>query len=232
MIQALWRLLSAGLSCLRLQGLGNPAPGPAPPPAGAGESRHRQQMLIVLAIFLAPVVLGTLAYFLGIHPSGTTNYGQLVVPPRPMPALNLAAADGNPAAAAVFRGKWSLVQIGAAQCDELCRRQLVLSRQLRIALGKDASRVQRIYIVPDASALAQARTLLAGEQPDLLLLADAGASGGRAGEFFQPAETGALCLVDPLGNWMMRYPPQPDPVADFKGILKDVKKLLFQSQID
>jgi hypothetical protein len=39
-------------------------------------------------------------------------------------------------------------------------------------------------------------------------------------------------MVDPLGNWFMLYPPRADQVADFKGILKDLKKLMNQSQID
>ena len=58
------------------------------------------------------------------------------------------------------------------------------------------------------------------------------AGNGRAADFFQPAPADALLMVDPLGNWFMVYPPKADPVADFKGILKDLKKLLKQSQVD
>ena len=36
-----------------------------------------------------------------------------------------------------------------------------------------------------------------------------------------------LYLIDPLGNWMMVYPGP----SEYKGILKDIKRLLRVSQI-
>ncbi|MBL6752406.1 MAG: SCO family protein [Nevskia sp.] len=202
-----------------------------PAPQGG---HQRRQFLVMLCIFVLPIVAAYAVFFLfpGLRPTGTTNYGQLVAPARPLPALSLRDAAGEAAAPALFKGKWSLVYLGAAACAEPCRTEIFLARQVRTALDKDAARVQRIYIAPDPASLAAARELLAADHRDLLLLADAGAKGARADEFFQPAVADALYLVDPLGNWMMVYAPRADQVADFKGILKDLKKLLFQSQVD
>lgn len=202
---------------------------PATPP------RNRKQFLLLLAIFLMPLLAAYAVYFLfpGLRPTGTTNYGQLLPQARPLPALDLRGADGKPAGAGLFKGKWSMVVIGAADCAELCRGQVHLSRQARTALALNARRLQRLYIAPDAQALAAAQSLFPpAEHPDLLLLADAGAAGNRATDFFQPAPADALYLLDPLGNWFMFYPPKADQSADFKGIGKDLKKLLNQSQVD
>jgi hypothetical protein len=195
----------------------------------------RRQFLLLLAIFAMPVLAAYAVYFLfpGLRPTGTTNYGELVQPAaRPLPALHLVDADGKPADAGLFRNKWSMVYLAPADCAEACRQRVHHSRQIRTGLDRDARRVQRVYIAPDAVALAAARTLFATEHPDLVLLADAGAPGSRAADFFQGAPADALLMVDPLGNWFMVYPPKADPVADFKGILKDLKKLLKQSQVD
>jgi len=203
-------------------------------PAAVPPKPSRGPFLLLLAIFVAPVVVAYAVYFLfpGLRPTHTTNYGELVDPARPLPALDLRDADGKPAAAGLFKGKWGMVYIGPADCALACQNEVHLSRQVRTSLDRNARRLQRIYIAPDAQALAAARALFATEHPDLLLLADAGAPGSRAADFFQPGAPDALYMVDPLGNWFMRYPPKADPIADFKGIGKDLKKLMNQSQVD
>jgi peroxiredoxin len=194
---------------------------------------NRRQFLILLAIFVLPLVTAYLVFyaFPGLRPTHTTNYGQLVEPARPLPAFDLRDADGKPADPKLFQGKWSMVYIAPADCADSCRKAVYLSRQVRTALALNARRVQRVYIAPDPASLAAARARFAVEHPDLLLLADAGAA-SRAAAFFQPAVPDALYMVDPLGNWFMVYPPNADPDQDFKGILKDLKKLLNQSQVD
>jgi hypothetical protein len=194
----------------------------------------RRQFLLLLAIFAMPVLAAYAVYFLfpGLRPTGTTNYGQLVQPARPLPQLHLADAEGKPADAGLFKGRWSMVYLAPADCGEACRQRVYHGRQIRTALDRDARRVQRVYLAPDAAALAPAKAALSTEHPDLVFVADTGAAGARAADFFQPAPADALLMVDPLGNWFMVYPPKADAVADFKGILKDLKKLLRQSQVD
>jgi hypothetical protein len=194
-------------------------------------SSNRRQFLILLAIFILPLIAAYLVFFVfpGLRPTHTTNYGQLVQPARPLPALALRDADGQPAPAGLFKGKWTMVYVAPADCGDGCQKAVYLSRQVRTALDRNARRLQRVYIAPDTAALAAARSRFAVEHPDLLLLAD---SGGGAAGFFQPAVPDALYMVDPLGNWFMLYPPRADQDADFKGILKDLKKLLNQSQVD
>lgn len=195
---------------------------------------NRRPFLILLAIFVLPLLAAYAVFYLfpGLRPGGTTNYGRLLTPARLLPALTLQDGDGKPAAPALFKGKWSMVYLGGADCAESCQKEIYLSRQVRTALDRDARRLQRLYIAPDAQARAAAQSRFGAEHPDLTVLAEAGGQGQRAADFFQPGPADALYMVDPLGNWFMLYPPRADQVADFKGILKDLKKLMNQSQID
>lgn len=206
------------------------SPGPA--------NRGRTKMLLLLALFAAPLVAALLLYFVVPQwiPSASTNYGALIAPSRVVPALSLTDAAGAPAPP--LGDKWSLVYLGATSCEADCQARIILFRQVRKALDKDSQRVQRVYIAPDVSAAAATRTLLAPEHHDLLIYADGGASGARAADFFrpdpaQPGDPLAVYLVDPVGNWMMLYSDTKAPGGRLepKGIFKDLKRLLRTSHI-
>src|SRR6185503_14017395 len=97
--------------------------------------RARKQIWILIALFFAPLALAFLLYYGGgWRPPGSTNKGELISPPRPLP-------DG-----AAWHGKWTLVYVGDGRCDEQCRAALLLTRQTRLALNADMTRVQRIFL--------------------------------------------------------------------------------------
>lgn len=185
----------------------------------------RWKLLLIALLFFAPVFAAmTLMFFKPEWiPEGRVNYGSLVSPARPVPALGLAMADGQPAPDALT-GKWSLVYLGAARCDEDCAAQLATIRQVRLALNQNRGRVQLVYLAPDAAALAAAREVLAAEHPELHFFTD---GAGRAAAFFAGDDPRAAYLVDPLGNWLMVYRGVIEP----KGLHRDLKKLLRYSQI-
>ena len=108
-------------------------------------------------------------------------------------------------------------------CDPACERQLYLQRQLREVLGRDKDRVDRVWLIPDQAevrpallpALAQAWTLrVDAARLSQWLQADAGQT-----------LSSHLYLVDPRGDWMMRFPADADPVR----IKKDLMRLLKAS---
>jgi hypothetical protein len=185
----------------------------------------RLKLLALAALFFAPVI-GAIAlffYFPEYIPSGRLNYGALISPARAVPALGLVDAAGAPAPNALL-GKWTLVYLGAQQCDESCQARLVLTRQVRLALNQNRGRVQRVYVAPNLAAAAQARDALAAEHADLVVVAE---TEPRAAAFFQPPDAHALFLVDPLGNWLMVYAG----AVEHKGLHRDLKKLLRISQV-
>lgn len=190
--------------------------------------RGRKQFLLLATLFFAPLFAAILIYFLvpQWRPDGRTNYGTLVTPARPLPDLPLLDVEGKPIDEHALRGRWTYIYVGTASCDSSCEEKLHQIRQIRTLLNEKRLRVQRLYLAPDAAALAAAHTQLAAEHPDLHFYTDE-PSQGALRQFFAPQDPRALYLVDPLGNWLMIY----DSKAESPGILKDIKRLLRVSQI-
>jgi len=193
---------------------------------GATRSSRRTFLLMVV-LFALPMVLAGVAYWYLPHPSGRTNYGELLDPARPMPALNLLDVDGAAVPVDILRGRWHLIFIGGAQCNDACLTRIVMFRQIRLALGRDLARVQRVYIAPDAAAAVAIRERLGKLHPDLVVLVDGGKAGARAADFFTSADPEAVYFTDPNGNWLLTYAGNIEP----KGVYSDLHKLLRLSMI-
>jgi cytochrome oxidase Cu insertion factor (SCO1/SenC/PrrC family) len=195
--------------------------------------RGRRQMLVLAALFLVPLAVAFWLYYGsgGWRPSGSTNKGVLLDPPRPLPTAQLPLAGGSPSGDKdVLHDKWTVVYIGDGACDERCRRSLYLSRQTRIALNKDADRVRRVFLVTGTCC---DYDYLEQEQQDLIVAIPSGQQGALLLEAFQVQDelpvdaAGRTYLVDPLGNLFMIYPPD----APDKALLTDLRKVLKLSHI-
>ncbi len=194
--------------------------------------RGRTQFLLLATLFFFPLILSYVLYFWfpDIRPHGTTNYGQLINPARPAPPLSLVDDAGRPLDEQVFRVRWTYVVLAPAVCDEPCRRNLLMTRQVRLAMNEKRSRVQRVLVLADPAAVASVAASLKAEHPDLRVMADTGVPGRQLSDFLQPAGA-ASYLLDPHGNWLLVYPAGGETQADFKGMQQDIKKLLRLSQI-
>lgn len=197
------------------------------------QARGRLQFLLLATLFFAPLLAACVLYFFfpTVRPEGTVNYGRLVDPARPLPALVLVDAGGEDRSAEALHGRWTMVHLAGADCDARCEARLLMSRQVRTAMNEKRSRVHRLLVVPDREALERQRAQLAGMHPDLQILADEGKRASSAAAFFAAAPQGAILLVDPLGNWMMTYPAGAETQVEFKGMQKDLKKLMRISQV-
>jgi hypothetical protein len=189
-------------------------------------SRGRWKLFAVIAVCAAPMIASYLSYYV-IKPEGRTNYGTLIDPrahPIP-PALGTATLDGKPAALESFRGKWMMVQVDDADCQEACRKRLHDMRQLRLAQGKEMDRIERVWLITDNQPL---DTMLMREYDGTHMLR----VNPEALKRWLPAEPGArasdhIYMIDPLGNLMMRFPKDADP----NKIKRDLSKLLRASSI-
>ena len=174
----------------------------------------RKQIWILVALFFAPLALAFLLYYGGgWRPPGSTNKGELISPPRPLP-------NGS-----AWHGKWTLVYVGDGRCDERCRAALLLTRQTRLALNADMTRVHRVFLVTGNCC---DRTYLAAEHPDLGVEQVDNAAGAALLAVFPDVASGSIYIVDPLGNLMMRHAPS---VGLSKDLLEDLRKLLKLSHI-
>jgi len=195
------------------------------PDLGQRRTRNgRVKMLLVLLICAAPVVASYLTYFV-IRPQGRTNYGTLILPTRSLPALVLATPEGKAVAAASLKGQWLLVVVGPGDCDAACDKRLFMQRQLREMLGKDRDRVDKLWLVTGGMPKPALRAAAESVPGMTILRADRDA----VAHWLEPEAGHALeehlYVVDPMGEWMMRMPADPDPVR----IKRDLERLLRAS---
>nr|WP_200229776.1 hypothetical protein [Rubrivivax gelatinosus] len=208
--------MSGSVSSVRAAAAESPAPA----------ARSRWKLLLVLAICAAPVLASYLAFYV-LRPEGAPSQGVLIRPTRSLPAdLALARLDGSPVAAAALKGQWLLVVVAPATCGPGCERRLYLQRQLREMLGRERERVDKLWLLPGGGTPAPAlRTAVEAAPAVTVLRADAGA----LARWLEP-EPGRqleenLYVVDPMGEWMMRLPVDPDPAR----VRRDLERLLRAS---
>ena len=107
---------------------------------------------MLIAVSTAPVLAGYYFYFVA-PPAGRTNYGTLVQPQRTLPALATTLQDGSAYDLRSLRGNWVMVVADEAACAEACQKKLWQMRQIRAATGKDAERIERVFLVLDDAPL-------------------------------------------------------------------------------
>ncbi|AJW97578.1 putative glutathione peroxidase [Burkholderia gladioli] len=184
---------------------------------------------MVLALFLicaAPVIASYFTYYVIKPRGGSTNYGALIDPQRPIPpTLTGTDESGREVALASLRGVWLLVMENGSLCDDACARKLYFMRQVRATQGGERQRITMVWLRSDAGSV-DAKLLAAYPDTRRFIVDPA------AVEAWLPADKGTqapdhIYLVDPSGNLMMRFPKDPDPSK----IKNDMTKLLKWSSI-
>jgi len=193
--------------------------------------RSRMQLWLLAGVFFAPLAVSFLLYYGSAwRPSGMTNNGRLIDPPRPLPELVLETADGAGTTADLLRRRWSLVYLADGGCDTRCRETLVTMRQVRLALGEDMDRVQRILLYSGSPG---DREYFASQHPGLIAVAVDGSGGRDLQAVFHAVDAAGssvsdrIYVVDPLGNLMMSHSAS----GAGKGLLADLERLLKLSHI-
>jgi len=184
----------------------------------------RTKMLLVLLVCAAPVIASYFTYYV-VRPGARANYGTLVEP-KPLPdaaSLPLTDLQGHAVDPTTLKGQWLIVVAGGGACDETCERHLYLQRQLREALGKERDRVDRVWVIDDTQPVRTELVPALREATVLRAPKEALARWLRPEEG-QPLEA-HFYLVDPMGNWMMRFPANPDPSR----VKRDIDRLLRAS---
>lgn len=161
-----------------------------------------------------------------------SNHGELITPPSRFTELSLTNLDNQqPMSSDELLGKWWILYVGPSKCYQECQNILYNMRQIKVALGKNSNRVERIFIPHPQCPINVCEQYLSEFYPDML----------RVKLQTQPFEAlfkensgynhneiiGDIFIIDPQGNMMMHYSPEQDP----QDILKDLKKLLRASKI-
>ena len=202
--------------------------------AVAHKKRTLTPLIMVILVSLAPVVAAFLIYYNPQwRPDGMVNYGTLVQPQRPLPTAEQLPAktlDGQPFDVRELKGQWLLVSADGAACPEECAKKLYVQRNTHAMTGKNVERLSRVWFITDDEPVPQkvldayVGTIMLRVDPDdlakFLTVPEGMANAEEA--LAQP-----IWIIDPLGNLILEYPEDPDPLK----VRKDIGKLLHNSRI-
>ena len=195
-------------------------------PPRASHWRRYRVLYLLIAVTLAPILASYFAYYV-MPPSGRTNYGTLVEPQRPVPAMAATALDGTAFDLGSLKDKWIFVMVDGGACDEYCQSKLFHMRQQRTMTGKEREAIERVWFITDREPLS---TMLMREyEGTYFIRADE-----RELQAFLALPGGSnaslrdhIWVIDPYGNLMLRWPRNPDP----KGTKGDIARLLRASAL-
>lgn len=202
---------------------------PEPGRAFASEARRagsgRWKMIAIMLLCAAPVVASYFTFYV-VRPEGRRNFGELIDPQRPLPDQIAVTLSGQGVNLQALKGQWLLLSMAEGACDEACVSRLYFQRQLRESLGKERDRLDWVWLISDDAPVPD-KILSSVKEATVLRVPAAILSGWLA-----PASGHRLAehlyLVDPLGNWMMRFPVNLDIESAAK-VKRDLERLLRAS---
>lgn len=176
--------------------------------------------MLIAVVFFGPLLVAAWMYYGGhFTPQGRSNAGALLEP-----IVNIGDELSDSALLESAPDLWILLYADSAVCEKDCRKALYRQRQSRKMLGKEMSRVARVFLHGDAVP----DTVFLEEQHEgLITLSEQGLEALLERKTPASLKPGGLYLFDPLGNLVMYFPPDLDP----KAMVGDVKKLLKLSRI-
>lgn len=183
----------------------------------------RVKMLLILLVAASPVLASYFTYYV-VRPDARHNYGELIDPQRPMPSeLSGLNNLGEAVTLEQLRHQWLFISVADSACSAQCEAHLYMQRQIREGLGREKDRVDWVWLrTTDTPLTDDLRS--ATETAVVLQMEEA-----TIATWLQPMSgqqlSDHLYVVDPLGNWMMRFPPDADP----NRIRRDLNRLLRAS---
>lgn len=201
-------------------------------PAPHAAARARRRLLLLFLLFASPVVIAYVLYYSGWRPETSGNYGELVRPPRPLPALDFQTLDGKALGRDALRAKWTLLVFGAADCRTPCEANLDRMQRVILAQGRDAERTRAVFVVTDTHARDWLHYAMK-DYPDVTVIVGPTDAVRALAAYFEPTpgvppdHFHRVYLVDPLGNFMLAWPAD----ADANRMRKDLARLLRVSQV-
>ncbi|MEJ2141558.1 MAG: hypothetical protein P8Y24_04255 [Gammaproteobacteria bacterium] len=189
----------------------------------------KQEFLMMALVFLAPIIISWWLYTnLDKWQQGGRNNGNLVEPARLLQDVTMHGKTGSKFKFSDLRGKWLLVQIEKADCNETCASNLLKTRQGRLSQGGNIGRVQRVLIVTGGLQSKHLSEILHEHREMIVVSADE-----KAIEQFKLNQNDSLdslhrvYMVDPNGYYMMSYEKEFPAIH----LIKDLQHLLKYSRI-
>ncbi|MFT6388829.1 MAG: cytochrome oxidase Cu insertion factor (SCO1/SenC/PrrC family) [Cellvibrionaceae bacterium] len=189
------------------------------------KKRNKFYGLLIVAVIVLPMIIAYTVFKTGFaYPTGTTNKGELLLPPQPIQGLVLQERDGLLTTLySTEKKRWRILVPVSQDCDEKCKAYLYLTRQVHIRLAEKAYRVERILLLLDSLPEAQTELLMQEHRTTRLVKSSPENLQAWLAEVKLPlTPENYFYLVDQEGFVMMRY----DSGHTGQDLLDDIKKLL------
>lgn len=188
---------------------------------------------MIVLVFALPPIAAYFMYYSGIMPEARMNNG-ILVQPKELPDVMLQTIDNKSYAIKSNSGKWTLLMLIDSSCDDLCKKNIYLMRQVRISLGKDSHNTERLLIRADthlSSPASEALTDFLRDYPSMPVVTGSQDDIQVLSKFFVSVAgdtRNKVFLIDPDGKVMMHYEQELQP----KYLLSDLKRLILVNSND
>jgi len=194
--------------------------------------QYKKNNRTILIIFAMSIIPFFIAWLLSLNTDWIkqgTNQGQLISPVVTTTLDEWIPFDTfSEQNIQQLQGHWVLVNVIPQQtCQEICQQAIHKTKQLRLMMNKDLTRIRRVVVMLSDI---QAEIAVNWWKEDTRLLrvrAKATLQKKLITIIGSEIKDGVLLLMDPLGNLMMQYDTGFDPYA----VKRDLGKLLRISQI-
>lgn len=190
--------------------------------------------LILGIIFLAPLTLASWFY---AHPAQvlsmtSVNHGYLFQPPLNINDLQIKRVDNQKAwDETQLQRHWWILFYAPKVNNEQWQHGLYQMRQVRIALGKDQDRVERVIVVPNNLPRSKLHSMVqANYQGTVEAMIAPGLWDQQViAKIKKPLDLshGSFYIIDPHGNLILAYPANVSP----RHLYQDITRLLRASSI-
>lgn len=194
------------------------------------QKKNNRTIIIIFAMSIIPFGI---AWYLANNTSwmtGGTNNGQLIVPPITTEKNEFVGFDEfSKKNIKELYGHWVLISlVSNKECVELCQQSIFKTKQLRLMMNKDLTRIRRLAVILPGIDVDLAKQQWWKDDTRLLRSKASAVFIAKLKKLKDGnIPDGMLLLMDPLGNVMMQYEPDFDPYK----VKKDMGKLLRISQI-
>ena len=185
------------------------------------KSKARIILLGVALIFIIPIFVSWyLVFFTDFKKEdGGTQKGKIISPVISLGELEVYGINND--AVSSINDKWTLVFFVESECNQFCEDKLYEVRQIRLALGKDRDKVDRLLVSRKIQSWETFSDSFNGQKYidpkskdyDRLV---------KKFEEYPKFDTRGTYLIDPFGFLMMKYKFDANPM----GTIKDIERLI------
>ncbi len=183
------------------------------------KAKNKLTITIFASLFIAPMLIAIVLYNNpGLMGNKSRHHGILI-----SPVLHIEATKSKDLVS-MSTGKWTLLMVATASCQQGCQKGLHFLRQIQQASGKNQHRITRLLL-----SYQQQHNLPPHPGMQIAYIDKAALKNWLAGreELSFMSENGGIFIADPHGNIMLAYTLD----VDYMDIFNDLRHLLTISSI-